>query len=366
MMKLSTPDTLNRRTASSSICTRQFGLDVLRALAIVSVIGGHFFMNTPFGRTPVNSASMFIQNALQYLLTTIGVPLFLMLTGYLNCFKQINASYFPKVIRVVTSYLLISVITYAVLIAIGEEVFSFKRLLNGLGDFSIIRYGWYIDMYLGLFLLIPLLNIVIDTAVKDIANRHVWIWMFVGFIMVSSLPLTLNRYGFTLFPKYWKNCWVLDYYIFGALIRRFFPECPPEIFRKLRPILWFGGVGLCVVHPALSMILRTDNPVAPLGGSSDIPGMVLTIIVFLSLYDIKSTPCKTVVSSVARCSLDMYLFSYIVDRAAYPLLMQLCNKQSEMLLYYLPVVACIIFCAWLLSWVKERVFRLLKLPAVWG
>ena len=159
---------------------------------------------------------------------------------------------------------------------------------------------------------------------------------------------------------------MLDYYIFGALIRRFWPNRPPEIFSRLRPILWIVGGGLCFMHPVLSLILHTDNPVAPLGGTSDIPGMVLTIIIFLSVYDISSAPCETAIVSIARCSLNMYLFSYIIDRVVYPFFVQKCPQQSRMFLYYLPVVGGIVFCTWLLAWAKERIFRLLKLPKTLG
>ena len=137
-------------------------------------------MNTNFGRTPVATVSVFIQSALQYLLTTIGVPLFLMLTGYLNCGKKVGPGYFPKVLRVVVSYVLISLVTYGVLLATGEEHFSLRGLANGLGSFSIIRYGWYINMYLGLFLLIPVMNIVIDAGLQDTANRRAWLWLTGG------------------------------------------------------------------------------------------------------------------------------------------------------------------------------------------
>lgn len=164
---------MNNRIQDSTK-THIIGLDVLRALAIASVVGGHFFMNTVFGQTPVDTPSMFVQGAVQYLLTTIGVPLFLMLTGYLNSNKRLTAGYFSKVVRVVVSYVLISIVTYGILLTTGEESFSVKGFINGLCGFNIIRYGWYINMYIGLFMLIPALNIVIDVACHDGTNSNAW------------------------------------------------------------------------------------------------------------------------------------------------------------------------------------------------
>lgn len=187
-----------------------------------------------------------------------------------------------------------------------------------------------------------------------------------GGILLTSLPSLLNRYGFTLFPDYWKNCWVLDYYLFGALIRHYCPEEPPEWFRKWHWCFFGGCIGLCLIHPLLSMLLHTYNPVAPLGGSSDLPGMILTVVIFLSLYNLKNVPCSKAMSSVARLSLDMYLFSYIIDQLIYPRLMAYCPDQSRVFLFYLPVVGGILFLAWLFSLIKEQFFRLCRLPKVLG
>lgn len=345
---------------------RKPGLDVIRVVAICSVVGGHFFMNTAFGRTPVNTPSMFVQGVVQYLLTTIGVPLFLMLTGYLNSTKHLSEEYFLKLTRVIVSYVVISLFTYAVLLNLGKEALSIKGFINGLCGFNIIRYGWYINMYIGLFLLIPAVNALLEHAWNDTTNCRAWIMLIGGGIVITSLPSTLNRYGFTLFPDYWRNGWVLCYYLYGALIRHWWPESPPTWFRRWRFMLWGGALAMCFVHPLISMVLHTGNPCAPLGGVSDLPGMVLTVVIFLSVYEVKKMPSKKAVSSVARLSLDMYLFSYIIDVLVYPRLTAYCPDQSRVFLYYLPTVGGILLCAWLLSWLKERIFRLCHLPKVLG
>ncbi|WP_241147744.1 acyltransferase family protein [Barnesiella sp. An55] len=73
---------------------RIVGLDLIRSFAILFVIAGHFFvLNTPFRSTTFGGFSMFIQALFNPLFQT-GVPLFLLLTGYLNTNKTVSKQYY--------------------------------------------------------------------------------------------------------------------------------------------------------------------------------------------------------------------------------------------------------------------------------
>jgi len=76
---------------------RAIGLDLIRTIAIVSVVCGHFFsVNTPFNDVPFEGWSMILQGLLKSIFCNLGVPLFLMLSGYLCCKKNSV----PDIIRV--------------------------------------------------------------------------------------------------------------------------------------------------------------------------------------------------------------------------------------------------------------------------
>lgn len=94
---------------------RILGLDILRTWAIFCVIAGHFFMNTGFQQHTFEGASMFIQGAFKFLFG-MGVPLFIMLTGYLCCRKTVIKRYYCGGLRVVGLYLFWSVVTALFLI----------------------------------------------------------------------------------------------------------------------------------------------------------------------------------------------------------------------------------------------------------
>lgn len=80
-----------------------------------------------------------------------------MLTGFLCCRKTVTKRYYCGGLRVVGLYLFWSVITCIYLIIYREGVT--KDVVMGVLSFSTIRYGWYIEMWIGLFLMVPFLNI---------------------------------------------------------------------------------------------------------------------------------------------------------------------------------------------------------------
>ena len=92
---------------------RLAGLDIIRCFAIFSVIAGHFFvLNTPFRETIFDASRMFGQGLVYLLFCSTGVPLFIMMTGYLNAHKvECNRKYYKGMGRVLISYLLFSIIT---------------------------------------------------------------------------------------------------------------------------------------------------------------------------------------------------------------------------------------------------------------
>lgn len=78
---------------------RVIGLDLIRSCAIFFVIAGHFFsLNTEFRTNVFEGVSMFIQGAFSMLFAS-GVPLFIMLTGYLNCNKTVSRQYYKGGIK---------------------------------------------------------------------------------------------------------------------------------------------------------------------------------------------------------------------------------------------------------------------------
>lgn len=138
---------------------RNIGLDIIRCIAILFVISCHFFLlNTSLREVPFHGISLFIQATVLSLCLT-AVPLFVILTGYLNINKQCSWKYYKNIKKVLFSYILFSIITILFRKYYLNETLSWVEWGLKILDFSAIPYGWYIEMWIGLYLLTPFLNI---------------------------------------------------------------------------------------------------------------------------------------------------------------------------------------------------------------
>ena len=89
----------------------------------------------------------------------ICVPLFLITTGYLMKNKELNKKYYFGISRVLIIYLLNALMYIGYNILYLKEPVSIKFIASSILNFS-TGYSWYIEMYIGLFLMIPFINLI--------------------------------------------------------------------------------------------------------------------------------------------------------------------------------------------------------------
>ena len=139
---------------------RNIGLDLTRILAFLSVIGVHFFLNTDFYKIPVRGKRMLILATIRTGFM-VCVPLFLLLTGYLVSGKNIPLEakslkkYYKKIIPILLSYALAMALIFAIFRLRGDGSYTFQKLVFGILGYK--EYSWYVNLYIGLFLLSPFL-----------------------------------------------------------------------------------------------------------------------------------------------------------------------------------------------------------------
>ena len=88
------------------------------------------------------------------------------------------------------SYFLLSVLTIFFRKYYLNDEYSLGQWLMKITDFSAIPYAWYIEMWIGLFLLTPFLNI-LWKGIASKSNKQLLIAIL--FIM-TALPDFTNRY----------------------------------------------------------------------------------------------------------------------------------------------------------------------------
>jgi surface polysaccharide O-acyltransferase-like enzyme len=110
-----------------------------------------------------------------------------------------------------------------------EDITLLKGLLNIL-DFQ--QYSWYVNMYLGLYLMMPFLN----ALWRALEGREAQRTLLGALLLLTVLPSVLNIYDFVtegallrpwltqtrygLVPHWWRHIYPITYYYIGAYVRR--------------------------------------------------------------------------------------------------------------------------------------------------
>lgn len=332
--------------------SRYFGIDLLRALAIVFVVGGHFFsLHTRYMSSPMDNVSMLVQSVAQFLFSG-GVPLFILMTGYLNGKKTISKKYYGGIWRVLIAYLFYSVLCICFRQVYLHEAFSVKSAVLAVTGYTSFMYGWYIEMWIGLFLMIPFLNAMYHGLQS---KRHKEI-LILTFAFLTFAPILTNRYGLRLLPGYWEDCYPIAFYYIGMYIKQF-------QLRLQRKWLWaLALLGICSLNGVSSMVLAFgDTPKQIFGHCFGLVGAVSAVITFLLCYDVQCER-KWVVKPVywvALLSLDMYLGCWMFDAMIYPWAMEhYFTTQSEFGVWFFVIVPAVCVGAFALALVKRMLFSL--------
>ena len=216
--------------------TRSPALDLIRIFALFCVVSLHFFLYSGYYETTILGGSLYLATLARSFFM-ICVPLFLLLTGYLMRHKKATKAYYAKLIRIIGEYVLASMfcmVSLAVYHGEGliDTIKVFLLQIPGIFSFEAAIYSWYVEMYIGLFLLIPYLNILYNGLDTKRAKQGLIFTM----LLLSGIPEVLNSAIFTLpwtmwyndpsgvltlFPNWWTNLYPVTFYFIGAYLSEY-------------------------------------------------------------------------------------------------------------------------------------------------
>ncbi len=325
---------------------RILGLDLIRAIAILFVIGVHFFIYTDFYTTNVIGYSMISQVFLRTLFIC-AVPLFLILMGYFSKDTKYSKSFFKKLIGLFTLYLLYGLIEYVAL----YDWFSVKTYFVKMFNFSLSPYVWFVEMYIGLYLLTPFINTLynnLDTKMKK--------YLIIVLVCLTFLPSTINNKfieGFAL-PEFWVTLYPICYFLIGKFIKEYQPK-----FKKFSLI--------CTL--AVILIIETIIEVEQAGGyvysyffgyRNSLPVMVCAILIFLILYDIKSKKAtiNKLFMNISIVTFDIYLVSRTVQHFVYPYFLNIDIPSYRCVLYLFPAILSILIIGFIIGMIRKKLIKI--------
>lgn len=331
---------------------RNVNADLIRCVAVFSVISVHFLKNTGFYGVPVEGGVMLFQCIFRSFFM-VCVPLFMILTGYLMWQKTLSRRYYRGICKTLEIYVLASI---ACLLfkkfALGYHVTWMSAIL-GILDFDAANYAWYIEMYIGLFLMIPFLNLAYH-GLKDKRQKQA---LVLTMMALTLLPKILNNFNFTapgwwaapsqlesydpLVPAFFTAMYPITYYFIGAYLREF----GAPFGRRLSLLLWILSVlafGCYNYYRSfgVNFIWGSNNT---WGGEN----LITASFLFMLLLGVRTggwpRAVKRALAFVSGISLGLYLISWIADIIIYDNCFNLLVPEVERRIFYYPLVAPAVF-----------------------
>jgi len=344
-----TPPHANLSQSGQKLSKRSVGLDIVRTAACLSVIASHYFLYTDFKTFEFSGISMFLQGMLASIV--IGSDLYMALTGFLCCNKVLGKEFYIGGIKVLLSYIFFSIATIVVNIYIFHTGMTWSSGLLGILSFSTIPYAWYIEMWIGLFLLAPFLNI----WYKSLPSRKIKLELIALLFALSAFPDFFNRYGLYLVPKFWEYIYPLAFYFSGCFIREYQPCFPKKILLSVILLI-------TMISPIVTVISGHPTYLHIIGDRNGIFIATIAIAIFLLCYKIhiKSILIQNIFKAISLRSLDIFLCSAIFDYLLYPFFKEhFYHNQPQYGIFYFIIIPAIFIICYCIASFKRIVFDFL-------
>ena len=330
---------------------RNINLDIIRCIAVLTVICVHFFLHNGYYNIPVEGNKMYIATIMRTAFM-ICVPLFLLLTGYLMNRKTLSKKYYFGIIRTLAIYLISTLFILAYRKFIKNEPMSLIDCIKNLTSFY--QYSWYISMYIGLFLLIPFLNLVYNNL-NSKKQKNI---LITTMCIITALPSITNTFGFPIVPEWWVNIYPLTYYFLGAFIREY--KVDIKISLKMNFLL----IILAVTVFGTYTFIRTQGSNFIYGAWCEwysFANIITSVLVFIFLLRIKTNNLpefiKAVITKISALSLGIYLVSWIFDDYFYAILNAKILVMTDRLPYFFIMVPIVFICSFILSYITDLIYK---------
>ena len=313
---------------------RETGIDLFRILGLLFVNGVHAFLYNGFYAQAQTGWAMWLSSSFRWLFFGCNA-MFLLLTGYLKSTKPWNKSYYRGPVGVLIGYVLTCLVSYPIrYYLLGERDALFVWIER---FFTFSNYSWYIEMYIGLILISPLINLAVSKLEKP---KH--LLLLAGGCVAATTLHSIT--ALDIIPDYFSASYPITLYVLGAVIRKLQP--------KISAPLALGGAALTAMGLGACSILTATAGFST-GFTQGYGGFWITVMVvclFLGIYRLR-LPQK-VANALAFLSagvLEGYILSRLLDVWVYDLAPQWHSPE-----YYPLIFLCITVPIFLISLAAGR------------
>lgn len=346
---------------------RNPALDLLRIIALFCVISVHYFLNNGFYDQAVVGKRMFIMTIMRSAFM-ICVPLFLVLTGYLMCNKGLSAKFYLGIIKTLGVYIISSIFCTLFKWFVLHQEHSPLAIIADILGFNGSGYAWYINMYIGLFLLIPFFNLIYS----NLPSKRKKQLLILTLLFLTSAPSLLNIFNFNtlgwwlhpalstkyaqIVPDWWKNIYPLTYYFIGCYLHEYGFR-----LKAHTSMLIFAGVTLLFGTFVYYRRHGSSFLFEEYSGWSSLPVIILTVLLVGSLLKSDFSHCsnseRRILKQISDLCLGGYLLSYIFDQIFYPKLIAAVPFMPDRLNYYIVIVPLVFACSLALSFFANLIYE---------
>lgn len=348
---------------------RNIAIDILKIIALFSVVSVHAFYNSGYYAEHIIGMRMLFLTIVRSFFM-ICVPLFLLITGYLMTDKKLERGYYRKLIRIIVVYIFVSLLCIAFRLAKGDEL-SFIECLSMVLDYSASQYAWYIEMYLGLYLMVPFLN----RCYHGLNNRKEKRILIYTCLILTSLPGVINIYRFDdlgwwlypsssteymqLIPAWFMRLYPLTYYFIGNYVR----EYGVTLCKKLIPVLFV----ITLILLGTFSFYRSNGAVFIWGEWCDWGSLLIVAMSYLFFCmmicvipsSTKNAVMDQLISRIAKSSMGAFMISWIIDYVVYYVLSNRVDSFGNKCKWFfitIPIVfCCSVMGAIVIEWLCDKI-----------
>ena len=331
-----------------NIDKRDFGLDLVKVIAMFFVPSVHFFLYNGhyyYYSIGTGDTTGFILTTVVRDLFFICVPLFMLVSGALSYYHPADLSkrHYVKITPIIVNSLLIGLLVIWYKLAVStnpaDPTLTPYRLLQSWWSGNLPSYGWYVNMYVSLFVLMP----IIDIAYNSLDSQKKKTTMMIACIVLSVLPMSVNKFkfedtGIGMMPSFFAATFFpVAYYVVGKYIR--------EFSFKVNKLLLSLILVLCLFYQAFKVqITGADGGKtffsAMYADNGDLITMVTAVCFFLIIYNIntQNRVIRSIFASISSVSLSFYLLSWFRDQWFYKNISTIVKGFGDYFIGYIRIV----------------------------
>ncbi len=340
---------------------RNSTLDIIRICSVLLVMMVHFFLHTGFYSEPMIGGKMFIMCFMRTFFSTC-VPMFILLSGYLMSKKTLSKKYFFGISKTLLTYFMAGVACIIFKSVHLNQTYTFKSIILSFLDFSSANYAWYIEMYIGLFLLIPFLNLIYNNL-KTHKQKALLVLVMV---LLTAVPTLFNVYNLNdpswwatpsmnsefnkIFPSWWIGFYPVTFYFTGCYLKEFGLNLKTKTVAFLLLLTTLGFTAFNFWRSYGTGFI-TSQYAYWYGFQPYVSAVLLFELLGRIKCDKTSYTTRYILWKVSDLVLCMYLVSYIFDELVYAYLRAKVPVMQDRIWWFIPCVLCVFIGSLSLSFV---------------